>query len=149
MLKWFVGLINLEHQIGRDREAIWGMKRLLSTHQFNYIVVSVTLVWPIVKTLLWLCLWHYKLTSYAVTHYHQYHQWTLFITRSRLLFYFMFRTRLICFRNIYRLLMALVVYVFLNFSYFNVLYKSYEVNNKIIDVLYILMYCYTGILFVV
>ena len=30
-----------------------------------------------------------------------------------------------------------------------VLYKSYRVNNKVIDVLYILMYCYTGILFVV
>ena len=30
----------------------------------------------------------------------------------------------------------------LNFLYFNVLYKSYWVNNKVIDVLYILMYCY-------
>ena len=37
----------------------------------------------------------------------------------------------------------------LNFSYFNVLYRSYRVNNKVIDVLCILMYCYTGILFVV
>ena len=37
---------------------------------------------------------------------------------------------------------------FLNFLYFNVLYRSYRVNNKVIDVLYILMY-YTGILFVV
>ena len=34
-------------------------------------------------------------------------------------------------------------------SYFNVLYKSYRVNNKVIDVLYILMCSYTGILFVV
>ena len=38
--------------------------------------------------------------------------------------------------------------VFLNFSYLNVLYRSYQVNNKVIDVLYILIY-YTGILFVV
>ena len=38
---------------------------------------------------------------------------------------------------------------FLNFSYFNVLYRSYQVNNKVIDVLYILMHCYSGILFVV
>ena len=38
---------------------------------------------------------------------------------------------------------------FLNFSYFNVLYRSYRVNNKVIDALYILMYYYTGILFVV
>ena len=33
----------------------------------------------------------------------------------------------------------------LNFSYFNVLYRSYRVNNKVIDVLHILMYYYTGI----
>ena len=39
--------------------------------------------------------------------------------------------------------------IFVNFSYFNVLYRSYRVNNKVIDVLYILMYYYTGILFVV
>ena len=38
---------------------------------------------------------------------------------------------------------------FLNFSCFNVLYRSYRVNTKVIDVLYILMYYYTGILFVV
>ena len=37
----------------------------------------------------------------------------------------------------------------LNFLYFNVLYRSYQVNNKVINVLYILMYYYTGILFVV
>ena len=39
----------------------------------------------------------------------------------------------------------------LNFSYFNVLYRSYRVNNKVIDVLYILLYMHyhTGILFVV
>ena len=37
----------------------------------------------------------------------------------------------------------------LNFSYFNDLYRSYRVNNTVIDVLYILMYYYTGILFVV
>ena len=36
----------------------------------------------------------------------------------------------------------------LNFLYFNVLYRSYRVNNKVIDVLCILMYCYTRILFV-
>ena len=36
-------------------------------------------------------------------------QWTLFITRSRLLFYFVFSTRLICFRTIYQLQMALGV----------------------------------------
>ena len=30
-----------------------------------------------------------------------------------------------------------------------VLYRSYRVNNKVIDVLYILMHYYTGILFVV
>ena len=35
------------------------------------------------------------------------------------------------------------------FSYFIVSYRSYRVNNKIIDLLYILMYYYTGILFVV
>ena len=32
--------------------------------------------------------------------------------------------------------------VFLNFSYFNVLYRSYRVTNKVISVLYILMYYY-------
>ena len=37
----------------------------------------------------------------------------------------------------------------LNFSYFNVLYRSYQVNDKVIDVLFILMYYYIGILFVV
>ena len=37
----------------------------------------------------------------------------------------------------------------MKFSYFNVLYKSYQVNNKVIDVLYILVYHYTGMLFVV
>ena len=31
----------------------------------------------------------------------------------------------------------------------SILYRSYRVNNKVIDVPYILMYCYTGILFVV
>ena len=36
----------------------------------------------------------------------------------------------------------------LNFSYFNVLCRSYQVNNKIIDVPYILKYYYIGILFV-
>ena len=36
-------------------------------------------------------------------------EWTLFITCLRLLFYFVFRTRSICFRNIYRLQMALGV----------------------------------------
>ena len=36
-------------------------------------------------------------------------QWALFITHSRLLFYFLFRTRSIYFRNIYCLQMALVV----------------------------------------
>ena len=36
-------------------------------------------------------------------------QWTLFITHSRLLFYFMFCTRSICFCTIYRLQMALGV----------------------------------------
>ena len=36
-------------------------------------------------------------------------QWTLFLTRSRLLFYFLFRIRSIYFRNIYRLQMALGV----------------------------------------
>ena len=36
-------------------------------------------------------------------------KWTLFIIRLRLLFYFVFRTRSICFRNIYRLQMALGV----------------------------------------
>ena len=66
--------------------------------------------------------------------------WTLFLTRSRLLFYFLFRTRSICFRTTYRLQMALGVLVFLNFSYFNVLSRRYRVNNKVIDVLYILTY---------
>ena len=32
---------------------------------------------------------------------------------------------------------------------FQCLYRSYRVNNKVIDVLYILMYYYTGISFVV
>ena len=36
-------------------------------------------------------------------------QWTLFIIRLRLLFYFVFRTHSICFCNIYRLQMALGV----------------------------------------
>ena len=35
------------------------------------------------------------------------------------------------------------------FSYFNVLYRSYRVNNTVIDVLYILMYYCIGILLVV
>ena len=33
--------------------------------------------------------------------------------------------------------------------FFQCLYRSYRVNNKVIDVLYILMYYYTGILLVV
>ena len=33
-------------------------------------------------------------------------EWTLFLTHSRLLFYFVFRTRSICFRTIYRLQMT-------------------------------------------
>ena len=37
----------------------------------------------------------------------------------------------------------------LNFSYFNVLYRSYRVNNKAINLLYILMYYFSGILFLV
>ena len=45
--------------------------------------------------------------------------------------------------------MALGVQAFLNFSYFIVLYRSYRLNNKVIDVLCILMYYYTEILFVV
>ena len=61
----------------------------------------------------------------------------------------MFRTRSIFFRTIYWLQMALGVQAFLNFSYFIVLYRSYQLNNKVIDVLYILMYYYTEILFVV
>ena len=36
-------------------------------------------------------------------------KWTLFLTHSRLLFYFVFRTRSICFRSIYQLQMALGV----------------------------------------
>ena len=32
---------------------------------------------------------------------------------------------------------------------FHCLYKSYRVNNRVIDLLYILIYYYTGILFVV
>ena len=36
-----------------------------------------------------------------------------------------------------------------DFSYFNVLYRSYRVNSKVIDVLYIFKYYYTGILLVV
>ena len=64
-------------------------------------------------------------------------------------FYFVFRSHSIFLRTIYQLQMALGVWHFWNFSYFNVLYKSYRVNNKVIDVPYILMYCYTGILFVV
>ena len=35
------------------------------------------------------------------------------------------------------------------FLLFQCLYTSYGVNNKVINVLYILMYCYTGILFAV
>ena len=35
------------------------------------------------------------------------------------------------------------------FSYFNALHKSYQVNNKVIDILYILMYYYSGIMFAV
>ena len=38
-----------------------------------------------------------------------YREWTLFLTRSCLLFYFLFRIRSIYFRNIYRLQMALGV----------------------------------------
>ena len=38
-----------------------------------------------------------------------YKQWTLFITRSRLLFYFVFRSHLIFFHTTYRLQMALGV----------------------------------------
>ena len=39
--------------------------------------------------------------------------------------------------------------IFFDFSYFNVLCRSYQVNNKLINVLYILLYYYIGILFVV
>ena len=35
------------------------------------------------------------------------------------------------------------------FLVFQCFYRSYQVNNKVIDVLYILVYCYAGILFVV
>ena len=41
MLKWFVGLINLEHDTARDRKVIWAFKRLLSAHVFDYIVLRV------------------------------------------------------------------------------------------------------------
>ena len=75
-------------------------------------------------------------------------EWTLFITRLRLLFYFVFCTHSICFLTTYQLQMMLGVKAFLN-TYFNVLYRSYRVNNKVIDVLYTLMYYYTGILVVV
>ena len=40
---------------------------------------------------------------------HDQFEWTLFITRARLLFYLIFRTRSVRFRNIYHLQMALVV----------------------------------------
>ena len=36
-------------------------------------------------------------------------EWTLFIIRLRFLFYFVFRTRSTCFRNIYQLQMVLGV----------------------------------------
>ena len=36
--------------------------------------------------------------------------------------------------------------VCINFSYYNVLYRSYQVNNKVIDVPFIYKYCYTGTL---
>ena len=41
--------------------------------------------------------------------YEYFGKWTLFIIRLRLLIYFVFRTRSICFRNIYQLQMALGV----------------------------------------
>ena len=75
-------------------------------------------------------------------------EWTLFITHLRILFYFVFCARSICFLTTYQLQMMLGVKAFLN-TYFNVLYRSYRVNNKVIDVLYTLMYYYTGILVVV
>ena len=40
-------------------------------------------------------------------------KWTLFITRSRLLFYFVFRTRSIFFCTIYRLLLLLLLLLLL------------------------------------
>ena len=49
-------------------------------------------------------------TGYWKTdHVHTFGQWTLFLTRSHLLFYFLFRIRSIYFHNIYRLQMALGV----------------------------------------
>ena len=62
---------------------------------------------------------------------------------------FVVLTCLIYFRNIYHLQMVLAMLAFHNFLYFNVLYRSYHVNDKVIYVAYILKYYYTGILFVV
>ena len=60
-----------------------------------YIVVNVNNV-------------HYPV-QYKILEGENFGKWTLFLTRSRLLFYFLFRTRLICFRTTYRLQMALGV----------------------------------------
>ena len=49
------------------------------------------------------------LVSQAGYCYSGFHQWTLFITRSRLLFYFLFRTHSIFFCTIYRLQMVLII----------------------------------------
>ena len=45
--------------------------------------------------------------QYATIELTHHHQWTLFITHSRLLFYFMFRTCSICFHTTYRLQVVL------------------------------------------
>ena len=60
-----------------------------------YIVVNVNNV-------------HYPV-QYKILEGENFGKWTLFLTRLRLLFYFLFRTRLICFRTTYRLQMALGV----------------------------------------
>ena len=80
-------------------------------------------------------------------------QWTLFITHSRLLLYLVFHTCSICFLDLLPYYTSIANGAggvgIIEFLLFQCLYTSYGVNNKVIDVLYILMYCYTGILFAV
>ena len=82
---------------------------------------------------------------------------TLFITRSHLLFYFVllllllivFHTCSICFRTIYRLQMALGNRHFWTRISMFCMKTIKLIIRKVINVIYILMYSYTRILFVV
>ena len=41
MLKWFVGLIDLQQHTARDKQDIWAFEILSAAHIFDYIVLRV------------------------------------------------------------------------------------------------------------